>query len=244
MTKLSVNINKLATLRNSRGGNKPDVLKCALDIISYGAHGITVHPRPDERHIRKTDVYKISNAINAINVEFNIEGYPSADYIMMVKEVKPAQCTLVPDPPHMLTSNAGWLIEKNFEFLKKVVADLHQAGIRTSLFVEPKTLAHKDIGLLKAIDTDRVELYTETYASHFGTEKEAETLEPYKRVAEAISKLGIELNAGHDLNLDNLQAFLTAVPGIKEVSIGHALICDALQYGMKETVSRYLSCLS
>lgn len=236
MTKLSVNVNKLATLRNSRGGNNPDVLKWVLDIISYGAHGITVHPRPDERHIRKSDVYNIAKAIN---VEFNIEGYPSDDFLKLIKEVKPAQCTLVPDPPHVLTSNAGWLIEKNFDFLKKVVAELHQAGVRTSLFVEPKTLTPKDIELLKAVNTDRVELYTEAYASHFGN---AEVLDSYVQTATEISKLGIELNAGHDLDLKNLNPFLKAIPNIKEVSIGHALICDALEYGMKETVKRYLEC--
>lgn len=241
MTKLSVNVNKLATLRNSRGGNNPNVLQGALDIISYGAHGITVHPRPDGRHIRKDDVYSISKAIQ---VEFNIEGYPDKDFIKMVKEVKPDQCTMVPDLPHVLTSNAGWQIEKNVDFLKEVITELHEQGIRSSLFVDPHTLSSKDIELLKVTGTDRVELYTEAYATHYGTDKGAATLEMYKISAVAINKLGIGLNAGHDLDLINLQAFLKEVPGIQEVSIGHALICDALNFGMKETISRYLACLS
>lgn len=241
MTKLSVNINKLATIRNSRGGNNPNVLQSALDIISYGAHGITVHPRPDGRHIRKDDVYCISKAIN---VEFNIEGYPSKDFIKMIKEVKPAQCTMVPDPPHVLTSNAGWMIEKNVVFLKEIITELHQQGIRTSLFVDPHALSLKDIELLQITGTDRVELYTEAYATHYGTDKSNETLDRYKHAAIAINKLGIELNAGHDLNLVNLRPLLKAIPTIKEVSIGHALICDALHFGMKETIARYLACLN
>ena len=241
MTKLSVNVNKLATLRNSRGGNNPDVLQETLDIISYGAHGITVHPRPDGRHIRKEDVYNISKAIN---VEFNIEGYPDRNFINLMKEVKPAQCTMVPDSPHVLTSNAGWQIEKNVDFLKEVITELRQQGIRTSLFVDPHTLSSKDIELLKVTGTDRVELYTEPYAAHYGTDKGAATLAIYKKSAADIKKLGIELNAGHDLNLVNLKDFLKAIPSIQEVSIGHALICDALKFGMKETVFRYLACLS
>lgn len=240
MTTLSVNVNKIATIRNARGGDNPNVLQFALDIISYGAHGITVHPRPDGRHIRKDDVYHISKAIN---VEFNIEGYPDNDFIQLVKEVNPAQCTMVPDPPHVITSNAGWLIEKNFTFLKETIAELRQHGIRTSLFIDPYTLTPKDISLLKATGTDRVELYTEAYAVNYGTENATETLEVYKRAAASINALGIELNAGHDLNLINLKAFLEAIPTIKEVSIGHALICDALHLGMKETVKQYLACL-
>lgn len=241
MTTLSVNVNKIATIRNARGGGIPNVLKFVLDIISYGAHGITVHPRPDGRHIRKDDVYDISKAIN---VEFNIEGYPDKDFIKLVKEVNPAQCTMVPDPPHVITSNAGWLIEKNFAFLKETIAELRQQGIRTSLFIDPYTLTPNDISLLKATGTDRVELYTEAYAKDYGTANATETLEVYKRVAASINALGIELNAGHDLNLINLKTFLEAIPTIKEVSIGHALICDALHLGMKETVNQYLSCLN
>lgn len=241
MTKLSVNVNKLATLRNSRGKNNPDVLKMTLDMISYGAQGITVHPRPDGRHIRKDDVYTIAKAIH---VEFNIEGYPDKNYLNLVKDVKPTQCTLVPDPPHVLTSNAGWLIEKNLHFLQETIAELHSYGIRTALFIDPLNLSKKDIELLKITGTDRVELYTEAYADDYGTEKMANTLAIYKHVAMDVNKLGIDLNAGHDLNLDNLSHFIKEIPTIKEVSIGHALICDALQFGMKETISRYLACLS
>ncbi len=240
MTKLSVNVNKIATLRNARGGDNPNVLQTTLDIISYGADGITVHPRPDGRHIRKEDVYAIAEAID---VEFNIEGYPDEDYLALVKEVRPAQCTLVPDPPHVLTSNAGWLIEQNFDLLHTIIQDLHQHGIRTSLFVDPKTLSSKEIALLQKTGTDRVELYTEAYASNFGTISAADTLERYKSTAKSIANVGIALNAGHDLDLNNLEPFLTAIPIIQEVSIGHALICDALQLGMKETIKRYLACL-
>lgn len=240
MTKLSVNVNKLATLRNARGGNNPNLLQSTLEIISYGAHGITVHPRPDGRHIRKEDVYAIAEAIS---VEFNIEGFPDKDYLELVKEIRPTQCTLVPDPPHVLTSNAGWLIEKNFSFLKEVITELQDYGIRTSLFIDPKTLRAKDIDLLKETGTNRVELYTEAYATHFGTAEAIATLEKYQHTAGVINELGIKLNAGHDLDLDNLRPFLTAIPDIHEVSIGHALICDALKMGMKETVTRYLACL-
>jgi pyridoxine 5-phosphate synthase len=241
MTTLSVNVNKLATLRNSRGGNNPDVVQTVLEIIAYGAHGITVHPRPDGRHIRRADVYNIAKAIT---VEFNIEGYPDTAFIDLIKEVKPAQCTLVPDPPEVLTSNAGWAIEKNLVFLKTVIETLHQQGVRTSLFVDPHTLSAKDLALLSVTGTDRVELYTEAYARHYGTAQEAATLQRYQNAATAIHNLGIELNAGHDLNLDNLRPFLISIPTIKEVSIGHALICDALHFGMKETIARYLACLN
>jgi pyridoxine 5-phosphate synthase len=240
-TTLSVNVNKLATLRNSREKNNPDVLKTTLDIISYGAQGITVHPRPDGRHIRKDDVYNIAKAIK---VEFNIEGYPDKTYLALVKEVIPTQCTLVPDPPHVLTSNAGWMIEKNVVFLQQTIAELHKQGIRTSLFIDPYKMTAKDIELLKATGTDRVELYTEAYADNFGTAHAAKTLAVYKQVAAEINKLGIDLNAGHDLNLVNLSHFIKEIPMIKEVSIGHALICDALQLGMQETVARYLRCLT
>lgn len=241
MTKLSVNVNKLATLRNSRGKNNPDVLKTTLAIIAYGAQGITVHPRPDGRHIRKEDVYNIAKAIN---VEFNIEGYPDRNFLNLMQDIKPTQCTLVPDPPHVLTSNAGWLIEKNLDFLQETISELHRYGIRTSLFVDPDTLTAKDIELLKVTGTDRVELYTEAYAETYGTAAEAKTLATYQRVATAVNNLGIELNAGHDLNLENLRAFVQAIPTIKEVSIGHALICDALNFGLKDTISRYLACLT
>lgn len=240
MTKLSVNVNKLATLRNSRGKNNPDVLKTTLDIISYGAQGITVHPRPDGRHIKREDVYQIAAAIN---VEFNIEGYPDKDFLNLIQQVRPAQCTLVPDPPDVLTSNAGWSIADNITKLREVISVINSYGVRTSLFIDPDNFSAKDIALITSTDVNRVELYTENYANFYGTDKFHTVLEHYKKTAETISKLGIEINAGHDLNLDNLRTFITEVPHIKEVSIGHALICDSLKYGLEETVKRYLACL-
>lgn len=240
MTKLSVNVNKLATLRNSRGKNNPDVLKTSLDIISYGAQGITVHPRPDGRHIRKEDVY---NLARHIKVELNIEGYPDDNFVAMVKDVKPAQCTLVPDAPNVLTSNAGWDVANNVDFLHQVVQDLQSLKIRTSLFIDPYQISENEVSLLKKIGTDRVELYTEAYAENYNTQNGAKVLAVYKEVAFALNQQGIALNAGHDLNLNNLSAFIKAIPIIEEVSIGHALICDALYYGLKETISRYLACL-
>ncbi|MFZ4076375.1 MAG: pyridoxine 5'-phosphate synthase [Legionellaceae bacterium] len=239
MTKLSVNVNKLATLRNARGKNNPDVLNMVLKIIAYGADGITVHPRPDGRHIRYEDVYAIKQAID---VEFNIEGYPEQSFLDLVLEVKPEQCTLVPDAPNVLTSNAGWLIEKNLSFLKRTIHTLHREGIRTSLFIDPYTLSEQDRRLLTETGTDRVELYTEAYADAYGTSRELEVTAVYQEVAFALQQQGIALNAGHDLNLDNLRAFLTAIPFIEEVSIGHALVCDALMLGMQTTIERYLAC--
>lgn len=241
MPRLSVNVNKLATLRNSRGKNNPDVLKMTLAIIDYGAQGITVHPRPDERHIRKEDVFVLAKHIN---VEFNIEGYPDAAYMALAADVKPAQCTLVPDPPHVLTSNAGWKVAQNEPFLKDIVQQLQTQHIRTSLFIDPYDLSEQDLASLSRIQPDRVELYTEAYAEHFGSDLHAETLDVYKTAAQKLHALGIGLNAGHDLSLVNLREFIQAIPLIEEVSIGHALICDALEYGMKETIHKYLACLT
>lgn len=240
-TRLSVNVNKIATLRNARGKNLPDLLKMTLDIISYGAQGITVHPRPDGRHIRTADVYQLAENID---VEFNIEGFPSNDYLQLIREIKPTQATLVPDPPEAITSNAGWAIKKNFDFLRDVVAELHTSGVRTSLFIDPHMISDTDIELLKKIGTDRVELYTESYADAFGTASEAKVLDSYKNIANKISKVNIAINAGHDLNLFNLKALIQAIPAIQEVSIGHALICDALYFGLPETIARYLACLN
>lgn len=240
MTKLSVNVNKLATLRNARGHNNPNVLKTTLDIIAYGAQGITVHPRPDERHIRKTDVYDIAKNIQ---VEFNIEGYPDTYWLDLVIDIKPAQCTMVPDSPEVITSNAGWKIQENADFLKKTIDRLHQHAIRTSLFIDPYAITAEEILLLKEIGTDRVELYTEAYANAYGTADEADVLAVYKKVATAVHALGIDINAGHDLDLHNLQKLITEIPFIQEVSIGHALICDALYYGLEDTIKRYLACL-
>lgn len=240
MTTLSVNVNKIATLRNARGKNNPDLLKMVLDIIAFGAEGITVHPRPDGRHIRTADVYDIANAIN---VEFNIEGYPSKDFLDLIKKIRPAQCTLVPDPPEALTSNAGWKIEENQNFLQKTVEFLHENGVRSSLFIDPEQIKPAEIELLHKIGTDRVELYTESFANHFGTPRAKAVITIYREVATKIKALNIDLNAGHDLNLINLRGLVTEIPFIKEVSIGHALICDALYFGLKETISRYLACL-
>lgn len=236
MTTLSVNINKFATLRNARGGNNPDVLKSALDCIRFGAEGITVHPRPDERHIRRTDVYAIAPAID---VEFNIEGYPSEDFLAMVEEVKPAQCTLVPDPPHVLTSNAGWDTIGKADFLKDVIARLKSAGIRTSIFIET------DLKLIEAAEktgTDRLELYTEPYAAQYEADREA-AVAPFTRAAIHAHACGLGLNAGHDLSLENLRWFAQNVPHLQEVSIGHALVCDALYLGLEKTIAAYLECL-
>lgn len=238
MTKLSVNVNKLATLRNARGKNTPDVVAFSKAIVGFGAHGITVHPRPDGRHIRREDAFAIAKAID---VEFNIEGYPTEDFLDLVTQIKPAQCTLVPDKPEVLTSNAGWLIAENITLLKNCIAKLHEYDIRASLFVDPYTLKEEDLVLLKSTGTDRVEFYTENYANAFGSSKQEQVLNDYKKAALAVSKLGIQLNAGHDLNLDNLATFLEEIPNIEEVSIGHALICDALTLGMDETVKRYLA---
>lgn len=240
MTQLSVNINKLATIRNARGKNNPDVLKMTLDIIAYGAQGITVHPRPDGRHIRESDVVAIANAIE---VEFNMEGYPDPHFLSLVGKVKPAQCTLVPDPPHVLTSNAGWEIEKNLPLLRQTIATLHQQGIRTSLFIDPLRFTPQELDALAATKTDRIELYTESYADAFGTERLPEVLTVYQQIAKQVDQLGIAINAGHDLNLDNLAYFIQAIPKVAEVSIGHALICDALYFGMRDTIARYLNCL-
>ena len=240
MTKLSVNVNKLATIRNSRGKNNPDVLKMTLDIIAYGAQGITVHPRPDGRHIRKEDVYAIANAIE---VEFNIEGYPDQHFLNLASAVKPAQCTLVPDPPHVLTSNAGWELEKNLPFLRDTIATLHQSGIRTSLFIDHMRFTPQELDALAQTKTDRIELYTESYADAFGSDRLPEILAVYQKIATEVDQLGIGINAGHDLNLDNLKHFIQAIPNVAEVSIGHALICDALNFGMRETIGRYLDCL-
>lgn len=233
MTKLSVNINKIATIRNARGGNNPDVLKVALDCECFGAQGITVHPRPDERHIRRTDVYDIKSAIHT---EFNIEGYPSEDFCNLVLDVHPAQVTLVPDAPDQITSNSGWDTVKHKDFLTEIIAKFKEAGIRTSVFVAADTemvIAAKETGC------DRIELYTEPYATLYPTDKEA-AIAPFIVAAEKARELGLGLNAGHDLSLVNLKYFHQQIPWLDEVSIGHALICDALYLGLKETVNQYL----
>ncbi|MBL7138026.1 MAG: pyridoxine 5'-phosphate synthase [Bacteroidales bacterium] len=233
MTKLSVNINKIATLRNARGGDQPDLLKAALDCERFGAEGITVHPRPDERHIRYQDVLDLKPILTT---EFNIEGYPSEAFIKLVIGIKPAQVTLVPDPPEALTSNAGWDTASNQSFLREVIDEFKRNGIRTSLFIDTDL---EMIGQAWSTGTNRVELYTEAYARHYAAGRE-EAIRPFVAAANVANELGLGLNAGHDLSLENLQFFHQQIPGLLEVSIGHALICDALYYGLENTIQLYL----
>ena len=236
MTQLSVNVNKIATIRNARGGNNPDVLKVALDCEKFGAQGITVHPRPDERHITGQDVLDLAPALTT---EFNIEGNPDERFIDLVSRVKPAQVTLVPDAPGVLTSNAGWDCVANFDHLKGLVDLFKSHGIRVSIFVGT------DIENIKAAartGADRIELYTEPYAAQYHQDREA-AVAPYVHAAVAAHELGLGINAGHDLDLHNLAYFHECVPYLDEVSIGHALICDALYLGLEETIKRYLECL-
>lgn len=234
MCKLSVNVNKIATLRNARGGNLPDLLGAVRDIEDFGAQGITVHPRPDERHIRYSDVRDINRIYKT---EFNIEGYPSPAFLDMVEQVKPTQVTLVPDPPDVLTSNAGWDTIKHVDFLRDTVQRLHDGGMRVSIFIgtnqshfEPAAKTH----------TDRVELYTEAYAFAYGEGRAEDAIAPYVAAANTATQLGLGLNAGHDLNLYNLRFFYSHIPNLLEVSIGHALICDSLYFGLQNTVGMYL----
>lgn len=236
MTKLSVNINKVATLRNARGGNNPDVEKVALDCEQFGAEGITVHPRPDERHIRYADVYALRPVLKT---EFNIEGYPSKEFIDLVLRVKPTQVTLVPDAPDQITSNCGWDTKTHQAFLTELMDTFGEAGIRTSIFVGT------DLELIEyaaKTGADRVELYTEPYASLYPKNPEA-AVAPFIEAAERVHKLGMGLNAGHDLSLVNLKYFHDNIPWLDEVSIGHALICDALYLGLKKTIEEYKNCL-
>ena len=232
MTQLSVNINKVATLRNARGGNTPNVLQFAIDCERFGAQGITVHPRPDERHIRRSDVYAIKKAIG---VEFNIEGYPSADFVRLVCEVHPAQVTLVPDSPEQLTSNHGWDTVHNKMLLQKLIQTFHAEGIRVSLFVDPLV---EMVEGAKKVDADRVELYTGPYAELFPKDPAA-AIEMYLPAAEKARELELGLNAGHDLSIPNLGPLVHAFPWIDEVSIGHQLISDALYLGIEETIRQY-----
>lgn len=232
MTNLSVNINKIATLRNARGGNVPCVETVATDCERFGADGITVHPRPDERHIRRSDVF---NLRPIIRTEFNIEGYPSDDFMKLVLMVKPTQVTLVPDAPNVLTSSAGWEVAPNKEFLTSIVDRLHEAGIRTSIFVGTDV---ENIKLAARTGTDRVELYTGPYAEDYHTDPER-AIAPYVTAAEAARQVGLGLNAGHDLSLDNLKFFKQHIPWLKEVSIGHQLIADALYMGLEATIHAY-----
>lgn len=236
MTKLSVNINKVATLRNARGGNNPDVLKVALDCERFGAQGITVHPRPDERHIRYQDVRDLRPALTT---EFNIEGNPISEFIALVLEAKPTQVTLVPDGHDQITSNHGWDTRTHLDFLTDVTARFKAAGIRVSIFVGADVEA---VEYAAHAGADRVELYTEPYAKAYATDRDA-AIAPFIRAAKAARDVGLGLNAGHDLSLENLAFYREQIPWTDEVSIGHALICDALYLGLEETIHRYLACL-
>ncbi len=238
-TKLSVNINKIATLRNARGGNLPDLVQVAEDCVRFGADGITVHPRPDERHIRYQDVYDLKSVLAT---EFNIEGYPSANFLELVMQIRPDQCTLVPDPPDTLTSNTGWDTIKHRDFLTEIVQRLHSRAIRVSLFLNADPHL---VESARATEADRIELYTGPYAAHFEQIREDAAYRnthfeaTYVATARAATEAGLDINAGHDLNLDNLHFLKEAIPQIKETSIGHALICDALYYGLENTIQLY-----
>ncbi|MEQ9441678.1 MAG: pyridoxine 5'-phosphate synthase [Cyclobacteriaceae bacterium] len=232
MTKLSVNINKVATLRNARGGNNPDVLQVAKDAERFGAQGITVHPRPDERHIRYDDVMQLKDHVTT---EFNIEGYPDERYLAIIEKVRPAQATLVPDPPHVLTSNAGWNTIEKKVILQEIIAQIKAWGVRTSIFVDP------DITMVEgaaAVGTDRIELYTEPYAREYSKNRE-KAVKPYIDAALKAKEIHLGINAGHDLDLTNLAYLKEQIPYLAEVSIGHALFCDALYYGLENTIQLY-----
>lgn len=232
MTKLSVNINKVATIRNARGGNVPNVCQVALDCETFGADGITVHPRPDERHIRYQDVWDLRPILKT---EFNIEGNPNAEFIKLVKSVKPHQVTLVPDAHDAITSNAGWNTVKHLDYLKEIVADFQESGIRVSIFVDADP---QMVEYAAKAGADRVELYTEPYATLYPKNKE-QAVAPFVEAAKVAKSLGMGLNAGHDLSLENLKYFHTMIPWVDEVSIGHALISDALYFGLENTIKQY-----
>lgn len=237
MTRLSVNINKIATLRNARGGNNPNILQVAMDCERFGAEGITVHPRPDERHIRYNDVIELKKIVTT---EFNIEGYPDERYLKLIKEVKPTQATLVPDKPNAITSNAGWNIISNEKFLKEIIHELKKSGTRVSVFVDPDS---KMVEGAKKVGADRIELYTEPYASHYHIDRE-KAIKPYIEAAKVAHEMGLGINAGHDLDLHNLRFLKNSLQHLDEVSIGHALVCDALYFGLENTIQLYLRELS
>jgi pyridoxine 5-phosphate synthase len=237
MTLLSVNINKIATLRNSRGGNVPNLMQVAKDCERFGAQGITVHPRPDERHVKFRDVVDLKSVLST---EFNIEGYPGDQFIKLVKQNKPAQVTLVPDPPNSLTSNAGWDVKQNFDWLSETVKEFKNNGIRVSIFIDPNL---KQIEWAKKTGTDRIELYTEDYAVEYSKGNKKGII-PYKDSAKFAKEIGLGLNAGHDLNLNNLNFWAREIPEIEEVSIGHALISDALYLGLENTIQLYRRALN
>jgi pyridoxine 5-phosphate synthase len=237
MTRLSVNINKIATIRNARGGNNPDVVKVALDCERFGADGITVHPRPDERHIRRQDVYDLKKVLTT---EFNIEGYPAPAFMELVCQIKPAQVTLVPDSPDQITSNHGWDTLKNQDFLTDIVSELKRNGIRASVFVDPDPMM---VELAAKAGADRVELYTEPYATNYLKFDPETAVKPFVTAARKARECGMGLNAGHDLSLVNLRFLKEQIPWLDEVSIGHALVCDALYLGLEKTISEYKKCI-
>jgi pyridoxine 5-phosphate synthase len=232
MTKLSVNINKIATIRNARGGNTPNVVQVAIDCERFGADGITIHPRPDERHITTQDVYDLKKVVTT---EFNIEGYPDDRYMRLIEETLPAQATLVPDPPHVLTSNAGWDTVKHQQLLAELVADFRSKGVRSSIFVDTNL---KNIEYAANCGVDRIELYTGPFAENYPLNPE-KAVSAYVEAAKLALSLGLEINAGHDLSLENLKFFKHSIPALAEVSIGHALISDALYLGLENTIQRY-----
>lgn len=232
MTKLSVNVNKIATLRNARGGDVPSVIQVAIDCERFGADGITVHPRPDERHITTKDAYDLKKVVKT---EYNIEGYPDERFMRMMEELRPEQATLVPDPPHVLTSNAGWDTKENLELLQDLVSQLKSWGIRTSIFVDTNLV---NIEYAAKTGVDRIELYTGPYAEEYAINRD-QAVAPYVAAANLAHELGLGINAGHDLSLENLKFFKDSIPQLAEVSIGHALISDALYFGLENTVQRY-----
>ncbi len=237
MTTLSVNVNKIALLRNSRGSDFPNVLAFVDQLITLGVKGITVHPRPDERHITRQDTHDIAGFLREkADIEFNIEGYPSSEFMAMVTELKPDQCTLVPDAPGQLTSDHGWDVVANKDQLTEVLKELSQHGIRSSLFLDPSPLL---VSQVLAVGADRIELYTEEYASHYGSSDQERITRQYAETAAKAHELGIGVNAGHDLNLENLARFLE-IPNIDEVSIGHALVVESLQMGVSAVIGKYL----
>ena len=240
MTKLSVNLNKIALLRNSRGRDFPNVVEFAQKFINLGVNGITVHPREDERHITKQDTVDLGKLLEKSSVEFNVEGYPSKEFLELITKVKPTQCTLVPDSPDQLTSDHGWDVAKDGEFLREICSYLSKLSIRSAIFLDPDV---EQVKLASTIGTDRIELYTESYASTFGTSKHSETLEQFNQASIEAQKLGLEVNAGHDLDLSNLPNFLT-IDGILEVSIGHVLTIECIEQGMESVIEQYLEICS
>jgi pyridoxine 5-phosphate synthase len=231
-TKLSVNINKIATIRNARGGNTPNVVQVAIDCERYGAEGITVHPRPDERHITTKDTYDLKNVVTT---EYNIEGYPDERFMQLIEQIRPEQATLVPDPPHVLTSNAGWDTKNRLQELQEIISKIKSWGVRTSIFVEADL---EMVRYAKQTGTDRIEFYTGPYAENYAADRQ-KAVEPFTKAAILAHELGLEINAGHDLSLENLKFFKENMPNLAEVSIGHALISDALYLGLENTIQRY-----